>query len=160
MSTSAIDSLKDFFKECPILDDNSTRVEVVKFLLKVLLFLQIHVVNFRLPQAYQNLLDGDFPPALRQFGEEVKEGVAECGFNEDDEQETVSLSSVLSAGDERGEEIVDDEVHEDVVEAEIPTISSSTSSSKSPPIRLIGQTAESLTILLQHGPYLVTLNLG
>ena len=41
--------VKDFFKDCPILDDNSTRGEIVKFLLKILLFLQIYVVNFRLP---------------------------------------------------------------------------------------------------------------
>ena len=103
--SNVIESLKDFFKECPIIDDNSPRGEVVKFLQKLLLFFQINVVNFRLPHKFQKLLDGDYPPAPRQtFGDDAVES-----------DETVSLSSVLSAGDERGEtESVEDEVQEDI----------------------------------------------
>ena len=93
--SSAIESLKDFFKDCPILDDNSTRGEVVKFLLKILLFLQIHVVNFRLPLAFQKVLGIDFPPALRQiFGEDA---IVESASDVEEDETTVSLSSVLSA---------------------------------------------------------------
>ena len=126
--SSAIESLKDFFKDCPILDDNSTRGEVVKFLLKILLFLQIHVVNFRLPLAHRKLLDGDFPPALRQiFGEDE---IVESASDVEEDETTVSLSSVLSAvDDERREDGGENEVQEDSG-AEVPITFSSTSSSK------------------------------
>ena len=118
--SNVIESLKDFFKECPIIDDNSPRGEVVKFLQKLLLFFQINVVNFRLPHKFQKLLDGDYPPAPRQtFGDDAVES-----------DETVSLSSVLSAGDERGEtESVEDEVQEDI-KVEVDPTTFSTASSK------------------------------
>ncbi len=109
-----------FFKECPILDDKSTRVEVLKFFLKLLLFMQVHVINFEVSPAYRSFLK-EFNFARREtFGN---------GCGEDDSVDETSQAGASDVVDDcEGEQ--DDIEEQEGIESEFPFASSSTSSSK------------------------------